>query len=55
VAALLPRTSVVNVIAATRNHFDLPYDLGVKGTELGNAVLAQMRLTVPTKPTAERN
>lgn len=44
-AALLPRTSVVNVVAATRNHFDLPYDLGVKGTELGDAVLAQMRLT----------
>jgi arylformamidase len=46
-AALRRRTDVVEIVAAARNHFDLPYDLGVAGTELGDAVLAQMRQTVP--------
>jgi arylformamidase len=54
-ATLLPRTSVVNVVAAARNHFDLPYDLGVKGTELGDAVWSQMGLTGADKTCSERN
>jgi arylformamidase len=41
-AALRPRTHAVEIVEAERNHFDLPYDLGVKDTELGDAVLAQM-------------
>ncbi|MGH3752261.1 MAG: hypothetical protein ACRDRP_06110 [Pseudonocardiaceae bacterium] len=43
--ALRSRTPVVEVIPAERHHFDLPYDLGATGTELGDAVLAQMGLT----------
>ncbi|MEJ3742735.1 alpha/beta hydrolase [Actinomycetes bacterium KLBMP 9797] len=45
VTALRERTRVVEVVEAGRNHFDLPYDLGVAGTALGDAVLAQMGLT----------
>lgn len=44
VTALRPRAAVTEVVAERRNHFDLPYDLGVRGTELGEAVLAQLRL-----------
>ncbi|MFE9775393.1 alpha/beta hydrolase [Streptomyces sp. NPDC005931] len=44
VTALRPRTAVTEVVAERRNHFDLPYDLGARGTGLGDAVLAQMRL-----------
>ncbi|GAA1927008.1 alpha/beta hydrolase [Streptantibioticus ferralitis] len=43
VAAVRPRAPVTEVVAERRNHFDLPYDLGVRGTELGDAVLTQMR------------
>jgi arylformamidase len=43
-AALRPRTRLTEIVAADRNHFDLPYDLGVAGTELGDAVLAQLGL-----------
>jgi arylformamidase len=50
-AALRPRTRLTEVVAPDRNHFDLPYDLGVPGTELGDAVLAQMGLA----GTATRN
>jgi arylformamidase len=44
VAALRPRAAVTEVVAERRDHFDLPYDLGVPGTGLGDAVLAQMGL-----------
>ncbi|MCX4587516.1 alpha/beta hydrolase [Streptomyces sp. NBC_01481] len=44
VTALRTRAAVTEVVAAQRNHFDLPHDLGVRGTELGDAVLGQMRL-----------
>ncbi|MFH8341921.1 alpha/beta hydrolase [Streptomyces sp. AM6-12] len=44
VAALRPRAAVTEVVADRRDHFDLPYDLGVPGTALGDAVLAQMGL-----------
>ncbi|MEU6068663.1 MULTISPECIES: alpha/beta hydrolase [Streptomyces] len=44
VTALRPRAAVTEVVAERRNHFDLPYDLGVPGTGLGDAVLAQMGL-----------
>lgn len=44
VTALRPRAAVTEVVAERRNHFDLPYDLGVRGTGLGDAVLAQMGL-----------
>ncbi|MGW1327915.1 alpha/beta hydrolase [Streptomyces antibioticus] len=44
VTALRPRTAVTEVVADRRDHFDLPYDLGVRGTGLGDAVLAQMGL-----------
>ncbi|GHB73772.1 hypothetical protein GCM10010331_72250 [Streptomyces xanthochromogenes] len=44
VAALRPRAAVCEVVAERRDHFDLPYDLGVRGTGLGDAVLAQMEL-----------
>ncbi|MGW6918976.1 alpha/beta hydrolase [Kitasatospora sp. NPDC054939] len=43
VAALRPRAAVTEAVAAARDHFDLPYDLGVPGTVLGDAVLAQLR------------
>jgi arylformamidase len=42
VAALRGRTEVTEVIAAGRNHFDLPYDLAAAGTALGDAVLRQL-------------
>ncbi|WNF25472.1 alpha/beta hydrolase [Streptomyces sp. C11-1] len=42
VRALRPRAKVTEVVAELRDHFDLPYDLGARGTELGDAVLAQM-------------
>jgi len=32
----------VEVVAAGRNHFDLPYDLADQDTELGSAMLAQL-------------
>ncbi|MFF3324045.1 alpha/beta hydrolase [Streptomyces sp. NPDC002889] len=44
VTALRPRAAVSDVVAERRNHFDLPYDLGTRGTELGDAVLALMGL-----------
>ncbi|MCM2423928.1 alpha/beta hydrolase [Streptomyces sp. RKAG293] len=44
VAALRPRAAVTEVVAERRNHFDLPYDLGVGSSRLGSAVLAQMGL-----------
>ncbi|CAL9348492.1 alpha/beta hydrolase [Streptomyces sp. DH-12] len=44
VAALRPRAAVTEVVADRRDHFDLPYDLGVPGTGLGDAVLTQMGL-----------
>ncbi|NEA53186.1 alpha/beta hydrolase fold domain-containing protein [Streptomyces sp. SID13666] len=44
VGALRPRTAVREVVADRRNHFDLPYDLGVRTSRLGSAVLAQMGL-----------
>ncbi|MEU6990940.1 alpha/beta hydrolase [Streptomyces sp. NPDC046465] len=44
VTALRPRAAVTEVVAEGRDHFDLPYDLGATGTELGEAVLAQMHL-----------
>ncbi|MFI9103076.1 alpha/beta hydrolase [Streptomyces fildesensis] len=44
VAALRPRAAVTEVVADRRNHFDLPYDLGVGSSRLGSAVLAQMGL-----------
>nr|WGD01489.1 aryl formamidase [Streptomyces sp.] len=44
VAALRPRAAVTEVVAGRRDHFDLPYDLGVPGTGLGDAVLAQLGL-----------
>jgi arylformamidase len=34
--------AVVDVVDPARHHFDLPYDLGVAGTPLGGAVLAQL-------------
>jgi arylformamidase len=43
-ALLQERAAVTEVIRLDRNHFDLPYDLGDAGTELGRAVLTQMRL-----------
>lgn len=42
--ALRRRTAVTEVVAERRDHFDLPYDLGARGTGLGDAVLAQMGL-----------
>ncbi|MET9119038.1 alpha/beta hydrolase [Streptomyces longwoodensis] len=48
VAALRPRAAVTEVVADRRDHFDLPYDLGVPGTALGDAVLAQMGLEEAT-------
>lgn len=36
------RTTVVEVVEQEKNHFDLPYDLGARGTSLGDAVLAQL-------------
>ncbi|RLU81341.1 hypothetical protein CTZ27_32925 [Streptomyces griseocarneus] len=42
-ALLRPRTALTDLTCATRNHFDLPYDLGNPHTALGRAVLAQMR------------
>ncbi|MEU3506710.1 alpha/beta hydrolase [Streptomyces longwoodensis] len=44
VAALRPRAAVTEIVAERSDHFDLPYDLGVPGTGLGDAVLAQLRL-----------
>ncbi|PWI20237.1 alpha/beta hydrolase [Streptomyces sp. Act143] len=44
VRALRPRAAVTEIVADRRDHFDLPYDLGVPGTGLGDAVLAQMGL-----------
>ncbi|MFI0242283.1 alpha/beta hydrolase [Streptomyces sp. NPDC016845] len=44
VTALRLRAVVTEVVADRRDHFDLPYDLGVAGTGLGDAVLAQMGL-----------
>ncbi|WP_228926890.1 alpha/beta hydrolase [Streptomyces sp. DH7] len=44
VAALRARAAVTEVVAERRDHFDLPYDLGVRGTGLGDAVLAQLGL-----------
>ncbi|MYW02369.1 alpha/beta hydrolase [Streptomyces sp. SID3343] len=44
VTALRRRAATTEIVAQRRNHFDLPYDLGVRGTELGDAVLAQMGL-----------
>ncbi|MBM7168734.1 alpha/beta hydrolase [Streptomyces sp. G44] len=44
VTALRPRAAVTEVVSERRDHFDLPYDLGVPGTGLGDAVLAQMGL-----------
>ncbi|MDT7847794.1 alpha/beta hydrolase [Streptomyces justiciae] len=44
VAALRSRAAVTEVVAERRDHFDLPYDLGVPGTGLGDAVLAQLGL-----------
>jgi arylformamidase len=43
-AALRTRTDVVDLVVGHRNHFDLPDDLGVPGTALGDAVRAQMGL-----------
>jgi arylformamidase len=40
--ALRRRTRTVELVAAERNHFDLPYDLGTPGTALGDAVLRQI-------------
>ena len=42
--ALRGRTEVTSFVAAGRHHFDLPYDLGVPGTQLGDAVRAEMGL-----------
>lgn len=42
IRALRRRTSVVDVVEQEKNHFDLPYDLGARGTPLGDAVLAQL-------------
>ncbi|MEV4461710.1 alpha/beta hydrolase [Microbispora sp. NPDC049633] len=43
VAAAYPRaTALTAFVARDRNHFDLPMDLGVPGTQLGDAVLARM-------------
>ncbi|AUY53118.1 alpha/beta hydrolase [Streptomyces sp. CB01881] len=42
--ALRPRTSLTEIVAAARDHFSIPYDLGAGGTALGDAVLAQMGL-----------
>ncbi|MGC5346237.1 alpha/beta hydrolase [Streptomyces sp. DT24] len=36
--------SAVDLTIAGRDHFDAPFDLGRRGTELGDAVLAQMGL-----------
>ncbi|MBL1082663.1 alpha/beta hydrolase [Streptomyces actinomycinicus] len=44
VRALRFRAAVREVVAERRDHFDLPYDLGVRGTGLGDAVLAHMGL-----------
>ncbi|MFY1623831.1 alpha/beta hydrolase [Micromonospora sp. WMMD735] len=44
VRALRGRTRVTEVVAVGRNHFDLPYDLAVPGSALGDAVLRQMGL-----------
>ncbi|MFD0279953.1 alpha/beta hydrolase [Kitasatospora sp. NPDC127111] len=49
VAALRPRAAVTEVVAERRDHFDLPYDLGVRGTGLGDAVLAQLGLGKATE------
>ena len=43
--ALRGRWSVVEVIDPGRNHFDLTYNLGMRGTPLGDAVLAQLEAT----------
>lgn len=42
--ALRTRTSLVELVDAGRNHFDLPFDLGAPETPLGRAVLTQMSL-----------
>ncbi|MGH3792560.1 MAG: alpha/beta hydrolase [Pseudonocardiaceae bacterium] len=41
--ALAGRTTVVEVVSPTRDHFNLPCDLADPGTALGRAVLGQMR------------
>lgn len=41
--------SVVELVVAERNHFDLPLDLGDPAERLGSAVLAQMELTAVTE------
>jgi arylformamidase len=48
-ALLRERTAVTEVVHADRNHFDLAYDLGDRRTELGCAVLAQMRLPLASR------
>ncbi|GAA2479114.1 alpha/beta hydrolase [Actinocorallia cavernae] len=50
VAALRPRAAVTEVVAERRDHFSLPYELGARGTELGDAVLTQMDLGGQTEP-----
>jgi arylformamidase len=44
VTALRARDVVTEVVAERRDHFDLPYDLGVPGTGLGDAVMTQLGL-----------
>jgi arylformamidase len=44
-ALLRQRTSVTEIICPERNHFDLAYDLADPRTALGQAVLAQTRLS----------
>ncbi|MEU6060706.1 alpha/beta hydrolase [Streptomyces sp. NPDC047097] len=44
VAALRGRAEVAEVVAERRDHFDLPGDLGVRGTELGDTVLGLLGL-----------
>ncbi len=51
--ALRPRAATREIVAERRNHFDLPTNLGVRGTELGDAVLAQMRLGGASKMSTE--
>ncbi|MFD4128047.1 alpha/beta hydrolase [Streptomyces globisporus] len=44
VAELRSRSAVTEVVSRLRDHFDLPYELGVRGTGLGDAVLTQLGL-----------
>lgn len=51
-AALSGRAPLVEVVEPHRNHFDLTYDLGARGTQLGDAVLAQIEATSFSKEPA---